>query len=133
VARTEVVPKSRHVVYLRRAEEFADQMEIANENEAWNTVGLLGVHTTISACDALTVARTGQRWSGQDHAGLRDLVEALRIPGASEALKQISDVLSVKNRVEYEARPFSPSEARILKKQAARVLTWVRENLQVDG
>ena len=68
MSRIEALPKSRYRVYLKRALEFAGQMDRAASDEAWNAVGLLGVHSVISACDALTVGRAGQRWSGQDHA-----------------------------------------------------------------
>jgi hypothetical protein len=104
-------------------------MESAVESSAWNAVGLLGIHSTISACDALTVAYIGQRWSGQDHAGLRDLVESLNLPADSSVLKQISDILDKKNQVEYESREFTSGEARSLEKQASRVLDWVRAHL----
>lgn len=129
MARTETVPKARFAVYLRRAEDFASQMEQAAASQAWNSVGLLAIHSTISSCDALTVFHAGQRWSGQDHAGLRHLVESLGLPNSAGVLRQISNILSLKNRVEYESREFLAKEAKDLQKEASRVLAWVRLNL----
>jgi hypothetical protein len=125
VARTEVVSKTRYAVYLERAREFESQMNRAASDEAWNSVGLLGVHCVISACDALTVQRSGQRWSGQDHAGVVGVVSSLRLSEADPALRQISRVLEVKNRVEYESRKFTASEAEGVRRSVSRVLKWV--------
>lgn len=125
MARLEPLPKSRYVVYLDRAQEFSRQMERAASERAWNSVGLLGVHAVISACDALTVGVAGKRWSGQSHRGIVDLVRELNLPDASAPLRQIGEVLEMKNLVEYEARVFTEKEAIEVKHRAERVLRWV--------
>ncbi|MGC2289454.1 MAG: hypothetical protein WA688_06315 [Thermoplasmata archaeon] len=129
MARTEVIPKSRHAVFLARAREFAQQMGQAAADRAWNSVGLLGVHCVISACDALTIQRSGQRWSGQAHAGVIGVVSTLNLPKSNPALRQISSVLDKKNRVEYEAREFTEKEAEEVRLNATRVLKWVTTQL----
>jgi hypothetical protein len=130
MARTEVVPKGRYVVYLRRSDEFERQMERAVDDRAWNSVGLLGVHSVISACDALTVHLSGQRWSGQDHAGAVGMVGALHLTNADRMLRQVSRVLEAKNRVEYEAREFTKTEAEEVYQSVGRVKRWVKTHLQ---
>jgi hypothetical protein len=129
MARTEVLPKSRHAVFIARAQEFAQQMDQAADDQAWNSVGLLGVHCVISACDALTVQHAGQRWSGQDHAGVIGVVGSLHLPRSDTVLRQISNVLDKKNRVEYEAREFTEKEAEEVHQNATRVLMWVTTQL----
>ena len=129
MARIEVLPKIRGQVYLRRADEFAQQMDVAASGRAWNSVGLLGVHCVISSCDALTVRLGGQRWSGQDHAGVHGMVQSLKLPSSEVPLRQIADVLDKKNRVEYEAREFAEKEAEEVRKKARRVLMWVKDCL----
>ena len=125
MARIESLPESRHQVYLARAKDFAGQMDLAASSHAWNSVGLLAVHTVISACDALTIERSGQRWSGQDHAGVLEVVRSLELSDSPRTLRQISDVLSIKSRVEYEAREFTEVEAEAVRVKAARLLAWV--------
>lgn len=125
MARTEPLPKSRHLVYLARAKEFSGQMERASSEKAWNSVGLLGVHSVISACDALTILFAGRRWSGQTHGGVLGMVRDLNIPNADAALRQVADVLEMKNQVEYEARVFTEGEALALKRRSERILNWV--------
>ena len=125
MARTEVVPMSRYVVYLERAREFETQMNRAAAEGAWNSVGLLGVHCVISLCDALTIQRSGQRWSGQDHAGVVGMVGSLGLPDAGRAVRQISRVLEAKNRVEYESREFTEREAEEVRQGVSRVQSWV--------
>jgi hypothetical protein len=129
MARTEVLPKSRHAVFIARAQEFARQMDQAADDQAWNSVGLLGVHCVISACDALTVQYAGQRWSGQNHAGVIGVVSSLHLPRSDTVLRQISNVLDKKNRVEYEAREFTEKEAEEVHQNATRVLKWVTTQL----
>ena len=89
------------MVYLERAKEFSRQMERSSSEKAWNSVGLLGVHSVISACDALTIRLAGRRWSGQSHGGVLGTVRELNIPNADTPLRQIADVLEMKNQVEY--------------------------------
>jgi hypothetical protein len=125
MARTEVVPKTRYVVYLRRAREFETQMNRAATERAWNSVGLLGVHSVISFCDALTVQRSGQRWSGQDHAGVVGMVTSLGLPDTDRVVRQISRALGSKNRVEYESREFTGKEAEEVRQNVSRIQKWV--------
>ena len=104
-------------------------MERAASDRAWNSVGLLGVHCVISACDALSVQRSGQRWSGQDHAGVREVVRSLGLPNAETALRQIANVLDQKNQVEYESREFTEREGNDIRRDASRLLGWVQTQL----
>ena len=127
--RTEVLPKARYTVYIGRAREFARQMDRAATDRAWNSVGLLGVHCVISACDALTVQRAGQRWSGQDHSGVIGMVNSLQLAKSAVAVRQITQVLDKKNRVEYEAREFTEREGTEICQLAARVLAWISSQL----
>jgi hypothetical protein len=129
MARIEIVPKARYRVYLDRAKEFARQMDQSASDEAWSAVGLLALHSVISACDALSVHHSGQRWSGQDHAGVAGVVESLHLSDSAKALRQITDALEKKNQVEYEARPFTEQEAEGLRRAATRVLKWVTDQL----
>jgi hypothetical protein len=127
--RIESVPKGRHGVYLDRAKEFARQMDRAATEKAWSSVGLLAVHSVISACDALTVHQTGRRWSGQGHAGVVGVVGSLNLPDSDNALRQISNALEKKNQVEYESRPFTERESEDLRRTATRILKWVTVRL----
>lgn len=131
MSRTAVLPKARYVVYLARAREFARQMDRAATERAWNSVGLLGVHCVISACDALTVQRAGQRWSGQDHAGVIGMVRSLPLSKSEVVVRQIARVLDQKNRVEYEAREFTEREATEIRQWSTRVLRWIVSQLTV--
>jgi hypothetical protein len=130
VGRTEALPKSRYGVYLLRAREFGQQMERAVTEKAWNSVGLLGVHCVISACDALTTKLAGRRWSGQDHGGVHELVSSLHLPNASVALRQIGKIIAMKNQVEYESRAFTEMEAREVSQKVSRVLIWVTRQIE---
>lgn len=125
MARIEVVPKRRFKIYLARSREFEKQMNRAATDGAWNSVGLLAVHCVISACDALTVQRAGQRWSGQDHGGVVGVVEDLHLPDAAHVVQQVSRVLEAKNRVEYESREFTEREAQGVRQSASRVTKWI--------
>ena len=125
MARIEVVPKVRNKTYLDRARDFEEQMNRAASDGAWNSVGLLAVHCVISACDALTVYWAGQRWSGQDHAGVVGLVDDLHLSDRDHVVRQISRVLEAKNRVEYESREFTAREAGVVRQSASRVTRWI--------
>lgn len=104
-------------------------MDRAASERAWNSVGLLGVHSVISACDALTVQRAGQRWSGQDHAGVVGMLGSLHLPDPDRIVGQISRAVEAKNRVEYESREFTEKEAEDVRQSVARVRAWVKRQL----
>jgi hypothetical protein len=99
-------------------------MNRAAAEGAWNPVGLLGVHCVISTCDALTVQLSGQRWGGQDHSGVVGMVDSLGLPDADAALRQVTRVLEAKNRVEYESREFTRTEAEKVRQSVSRVRSW---------
>lgn len=130
MSRVEIVSRDRYRVYLERAEEFQAQMLRAEADGAWNSVGLLAVHSVISASDALTVRLSSKRWSGQDHDGVHGLVASLGLEGASTALRHLTNVLNHKNKVEYEARAFSRQEATEIGRASSRYLRWVRSQLE---
>lgn len=130
MARVEVLPRSRSRVFLSRAHELCTQMDRAATEEAWNAAGILAVHATIAACDALTVAKLGQRWRGEDHQGVSDLLGGLGIPDSAPVLRQVADILEQKNKVEYEGRVFSRLEVDLIRKKAARVVAWVDARLE---
>lgn len=132
MARTEPLPKSRYLVYLQRAKEFSGQMERAASDRAWNSVGLLGVHSVISACDALTVRLGGRRWSGQSHSGVLDVVRDLNLPDPDPLLRQIAEILELKNQVEYEDRVFTEKEALELKRTSERILSSIQRRISTS-
>lgn len=129
MSRAETVSRDRYRVYLVRAEEFEAQMLRAAADGAWNSVGLLAVHSVISASDALTVRFSSKRWSGQDHEGVRGLITSIGLDGASAALRQLSNVLAHKNTVEYESRAFSRAEAIEISRASSRYLKWVHSQI----
>lgn len=129
MARTTIVRKLLYRVFWDRAREFGLQMDRSAAEGAWNSVGLLGVHCVISACDALTVGLSGERWSGQDHGGAVDLIRGLHLANSTALERQVTDVLAMKDKVEYEAREFTRAEAEELRKHASRILSRVKGEL----
>ena len=90
----------------------------------FDAAGLAGVHSVISACDALTVARLGMRSTAQDHQEVLRLLEDTGAP--NPVLTQVREVLSMKNKAEYEARELTEQEAQRVVTRAGRILIYVR-------
>jgi hypothetical protein len=57
------------------------------------------------------------------------MVDSLDLPDTKKVLRQISDVLEMKNQVEYESRPFTERESEDLRLAAARILKWITASL----
>lgn len=106
-------------------------MDDAAGRQDWNALGLNAVHTVISAADALTVFFLGERSSGDSH---QDVVELLRrLPFGDESrakARQASEVIQVKNAVEYEDVDFEENEAMRCDARARRFHDWARSKLR---
>lgn len=98
----------------------------AQERGNWNAVGLNAVHTVISAADAIVSFHIGERSSSEDHRDAADLLAGLDVADAPEKSKQATQVLDVKDLVEYQARDFEPKEAAAAASRATRFLEWVK-------
>jgi predicted nucleotidyltransferase len=122
--RTEKLERSKGLVYLRKAEEFARSMNDASARADWNAVGLNAVHAVISACDALTTAFLGVRSRSQDHEEVAKLIRNLPVNEAPAKADTAVHVIQLKNLVEYEARDLDPQEAEMVCTKVGRFLAW---------
>ncbi|MCI4327867.1 MAG: hypothetical protein L3K16_09635 [Thermoplasmata archaeon] len=125
MARVRNLPKSRSTVYLARARQYEQQLTVAVEHRRWEAAGLSAVHLVIASVDALTCAKLGKVWGGEDHAGVVDLLRETGGPGVEPVVRQVSSVLEAKTRVEYGAEPVSSVLASEMAKQAGRVFDFV--------
>jgi hypothetical protein len=103
---------------------------MALEDRRLNGAGLEATHAVISACDAVTVARLGLRCKAEDHRDVLHLLSRIKEGGLSEVQRQVSQVLSVKSRVEYGGAGLSPEETARVVVQAERVVEWVTEHIR---
>jgi hypothetical protein len=127
--KTEDVGRERYSVYLSKAAEFYALMKNAEEKELWNGVGLNAIHCAISSCDALTTFYLGLRSRGEKHEDIVQLMKRVRASGIEERIKQLLDVLAIKNLVEYEALELGEKDARNAAKQAERIYLWAKQTL----
>ncbi len=121
--RTIPLPKEKAAVYLRKATNFLRGMEAALEDRNPDAAGLSAIHAVISSCDALTVFRLGVRSAAQDHSEVLKLLPDAGAPPA--VITQVRQVLSLKNKAEYEARQLTREEADRIATSAKRVLEFV--------
>ena len=98
----------------------------------WNSAGLLAIHASISANDALLGLKAGVRHGSEDHRAAAGLLQSFAPPGATEWKQQadrLARIVAKKNLVAYEGREVSDKEAADLVEQARRFIGWVRENV----
>jgi HEPN domain-containing protein len=127
--RTEVAPRGEHAAYLRKATEFAASARGALADKRFQSAGLEAVHAVISACDALTIARLQLRSRGEDHRDVLHLLDRIRTEGIADLKRQVAQVLSVKNLVEYAGSELSVRRTEQLVVQAERVVSWVTRHV----
>ncbi|MCI4317465.1 MAG: hypothetical protein L3J96_02915, partial [Thermoplasmata archaeon] len=99
-------------------------MAVALEHHRWEAVGLCAVHLTIASVDAVTCAKLGQVWSGEDHGGVVDLLRETGVAGVEVTSRQVASIMESKTRVEYGAEPASGPRATDMGKRAKRVFEW---------
>lgn len=123
--RTETVPPREFGAFLAKATEFAETARDALQDRKLHSAGLEAIHAVISAVDALTVARLGLRSKGEDHREVLHLIDQIQEEEIKELKRQVAEVLSVKNLVEYGGSGLSPGRTERTVLQAQRVVAWV--------
>lgn len=128
---TAKVARNEYLNYLEKALEFYSVMTICLQDKEWDSVLLLGVHSAIGLCDALTVFHGGVRSVGQDH---RDAVNLLSQTlsskeGVGQNVKRLSAIINEKNKVSYEPKRFHEKEARSFAQLVERFMEWGRKLL----
>src|SRR6266850_1665285 len=91
------VRRGSQTLFLRKAREFARQMERAFEAGDLNVAASSASHCVISAADALLAHEKGVRSRAKDHGVVVRLVSAAAIPGAAEKAAQVEEVLALKH------------------------------------
>lgn len=112
-------------MYVAKAEEYVTAA--AAELDAGRTIAAtsLAVHAAINAMDALTGARVGRRAAGQNHDEALALLREAGPDGVSVA-KDLSRLLPVKTKVEYEPENVPRSVASKAVERARRCVDVAR-------
>jgi hypothetical protein len=112
--------------YLGKAEEFI--LAAPESLDAGHVVAAtsLAVHAGISACDAISGARTGQRATGPDHAQAVTLLAQAGREG-KDAARLLTRLIPLKNRAEYEPQDVPRTSATRAVEQAGRIVQIARQ------
>lgn len=131
------VPAARREAgrYLAKAEEFLAEAHAALGDRRSDAAMLTAIHAAISAADAVTVALAGRRSADPDHQRAADLLEQVGGPSPEVRGKarQLRQLLSRKNLVEYESRRATAKEAADGVERAARFVAWASSTVQNAG
>ena len=129
--RTRAVSRELYKNYLRKAEEFYRSMEQAYHASDWNACVANAIHCAISSADAMTVFYLGFRHAGEKHQDVLQLLQEIDfdLKEIQSKNRQLSSLLSIKNRAEYEERLMGKSDAGNALKAAKRFHEWVKDKL----
>lgn len=127
--RTRAVNRELHKNYLRKAEEFYRSMEQAYSAGDWNACVVNAIHCAISSADAMTVFYLGFRHAGEKHQDVLQLLEEIDLMEIQSKNRQLSSLLFIKNRAEYEERLSSRSDAENAMKACGRFHQWVKDKV----
>jgi len=127
-AKRAAIDRAQAASYLGKAEEFLRSAERAAAASDHDAAMLNAIHAAISATDAVTVSLAGVRSTDPDHQRAADLLT--EVAGASRQVeaqaRQLRELLSRKNAVEYESRRARASESVDALKRASRLVAWAR-------
>ena len=119
------VHRSGAAIFIKKASEFFDSMQHAMQVEQWNAAGLNAVHCALSACDAVLVFFTEQRFASPDHDAAANLLESLnKIPQAKQKADTLRRILREKNLIECEEREITHRDAAELTRLTERFYRW---------
>lgn len=125
------VSRNSYKDYLEKAKEFYSTMQICFQDREWDSVLLLGVHAAISLNDALTVFYSGVRSTSKEHRDAAMLLsQSLRDKeGVENNIRRLIDIISEKNKVEYEPKRFQENEACEFVRQVERFFIWAKKQI----
>ena len=121
------VERRQAPAFMAKADEFAEAARSSLQAGRKDAAVLEAIHAAISATDAVTCALAGTRSTDPDHARAADLLEETGPRGdVANHAKQLRQLLSNKNAVEYESRRTTSREAADAVKRAERFVDWAR-------
>ncbi len=95
---------------MSKAEEYLAAAAESLEARRLIAATSLAIHSAINAADVVTGVRLGRRAAGQDHDEALSLLSQAGADGA-EVARQLSRLLLLKTRTEYEPDEIPPSVA----------------------
>lgn len=121
--------------YLKRAEECANAMRMAFENQDWNASVINAVHCAVSTADALCIHIKGVRHAGERHNDAVSLF--LSIDETDNEItsnaNRLSRMLGNKSSAEYGEHLMGQTDAEIAVKDAERLLRFVKSKIKKEG
>ena len=128
--KTRIVEKHLYKNYLKKAEEFINACNDYFLKEDWDAVVINAVHSGISASDALTIFFKGVRHAGERHEDVIQLLNTLELHDINDKNRHVMNLLSVKNKAEYEETLMTRKNAEDAKRSAERFLNYVKGTLK---
>lgn len=122
--KTSEVKKGDASNYWKRSQELLESMRNNLIMENWNAAVIDGVHSAISANDALTVAIIGKRSASNDHMDAAELLKQSISANPSLIIGRLRRILYVKSHVEYGSSLVSPKEAQRVAQDVERFIGW---------
>jgi|SRR3989344_1337691 len=128
--RTRKIEKHFYLNYLKKAEDFLQECGKAVENKNWNSAVSLAIHSGICAADALCIFNLSERSAGEGHEELIKLINKLNMKDINIKIRQLSNLISIKNSAEYSENLMRENDALPAKQNAERFLSYVKSVLK---
>jgi hypothetical protein len=134
-----VAVQVRH--YLIRARDFLKGMNLMQDdlNEFGYSTALLGIHGSLSYCDALRTGLGSKNLSFDDHSRATDELKALLAARKYERLQgtdRLRKLLGKKSRIAYSGDVVDANEIKQIVQHAFRFAEWAEETgkrLKIEG
>jgi len=125
---TRTVTKELYMNYLKKAEECFSAMNDEFAKGNYNSCVIAAIHCAISSADALTVFFKGVRHSGERHEDVIRLILSLELDKSelNRNIMHLSNLLSIKNKAEYEEKLTTQNGAFSALTNAERFFKWVK-------
>jgi hypothetical protein len=128
--RVQVLPKSKAIVYLARADNLLKTMGLAEREANPDGVATCAVQAAVALGDAYTIYFRSERCRGQDHHEVLALVARCKTPNAGEVGSTLSRILNRKGEVEYEERAVNLKDARELARRVRALSALVHAEVE---
>lgn len=115
--------------FASKARQFREAMKLAYGSRLWDAAVSNGVHAVILMANALTGRRAGVYYADKDHSQAPEFLKQVFGSEATTAKEQMSQILSLKAVVEYEAKGCTEKMASEVVKRVGRFFSWADKQM----
>jgi len=133
MTRQKFVQRNLYVNYVKKAEEFYEEMNSAFQKQHWNVCISNAVLATIAIVDAIAIQQLGQKSSSQNHIEAVFLLNEVKTSDEnrkSNIKTEIVDLINMKTPSQYSEKLMSKAEATEAVNKCGKIFSFLKAEIE---